>query len=387
VVHHDLHVVGISFRSASEEVLEGLAFSTSQTASLLAHATAALPGVELLVLSTCNRTELYVGGGPDAVEQVHRVLRAERPAAPRLDDGCSRYHLSGADAFRHLLRVTCGLDSALLGDGQVAGQVRQALTLAQQAGTLGALVSPAVATALRTSRKARAETQIGRGAPGVGGAVAQALLTRAVDAGSRVLVLGSGQAARAVTRSLVKEGFHRLEVVARDAGATRDVAAQCGASPRSWADLGLAVADADVVVAATAAPSPVLRDVPGGRLVIDAGFPRQVEPTSCAAELVSLLSLTQEADAAAEARAAAVPEVEGLVADEVARWVLTRERQPLERAIKQLHQEAARATREAAEQLSRAAGLDVADIERVLGRQVRRVLHDHVSLLRSWPPA
>ena len=387
MAHLDLHVVGISFRSASEEVREGLAFSPSQTAALLARARATLPGAELLVLSTCNRTELYVGGAADAVDQVHQVLRAERPTAPRLDDGCARYHLTGADAFRHLLRVACGLDSALLGDGQVGGQVRQALTLAERAGTLGAVLSPAVAVALRTSRRARAETEIGRGAPGVGGAVAQALLSRRLDPGARVLVLGSGQAARAVTRALVKHGFHGLTVAARNGDAAHAVADQCGALTRPWAELDAAVRAADVVVAATAAPEPVLRDVPAGRLVVDAGFPRQVDPGTCAAELVSLLALTQEADAAAEARLAAVPAVEGLVAEEVARWALGQRQQPLERAIKHLHQDTARATRLVAARLSAHVGLDPADVERVLTKQVRRVLHHHVTTLRSGAPA
>jgi glutamyl-tRNA reductase len=386
VVHHDLHVVGISFRSASEEVREGLAFSPSQTAALLARARTDLPGVELLVLSTCNRTELYVGGGADAVERVHEVLRAERPSAPRLD-GCARYHLTGADAFRHLLRVTCGLDSALLGDGQVAGQVRQALTLAEREGTLGRLLSPAVATALRTSRKARAETEIGRGAPGIGGAVAQALVARGVDRSAGVLVLGAGQAARAVTRALVKQGFGRIEVAARDPEAAASVAVQCGGAPRDWGALEPAVREADVVVAATAATQPVLRDVPAGRLVVDAGFPRQVDAGTCEAELVSLLALTQEAGEAAQARLAAVPQVEALVAEQVATWALARRRQPLEAAIKRLHQEAARAAREAAVQLSAHSGLDAADVERVMARQVRRVLHEHVAVLRSWSPA
>jgi glutamyl-tRNA reductase len=199
-----------------------------------------------------------------------------------------------------------------------------------------------------------------------------------------VRVVGAGQAARAVARAVVKEGFRRLEVVARDPRAAAPLADECGGVARAWSDLEPAVLEADVVVVATAASQPVLRHVPAGRLVVDAGFPRQVDASSCAAELVSLLALTQEADAAAEARLAAVPEVEGLVAEQVAQWALARRRQPLERAIKQLHQEAARATREAAQQLSAHSGLDAADVERVLGRQVRRVLHEHVAALRSW---
>jgi glutamyl-tRNA reductase len=201
-----------------------------------------------------------------------------------------------------------------------------------------------------------------------------------------VLVLGTGQAARAVTRSLVKAGYRDVTVTGRRAEAAAAVAEQVAVATRAWAELEAAVLDADVVVAATAASAPVLRGVPAGRLVVDAGFPRQVEPDG-AAEHVSLLALTQEADAAAEARRAAVPAVEALVAEQVARWSLARGRGPVERAIKELHLHAARVTREAAEELSQRAGLAVADVERVLGPQVRRMLHEHVSQLRSWPTA
>ena len=387
----DLHLLGVSLRTATEAVREGLAFSPSQATALLGRATRELPGVEAVVLSTCNRTEFYLAGdaGSEPPAGWRHLLRATRPGAPALDDARTRYELRGADAYRHLLRVACGLDSALLGDGQVVGQVRRALSVAQDAGTLGRVLSPAFATALRVGRQARAQTSIGVGAPGIGGAVAHALAARRTGADDEVLVLGSGDAARAVTRALVKADHRRLVVSARNQEAAAQVASECGAVPIAWAEREGALRSARVVVAATAADEPVLTALPersSVRLVVDAGFPRQVAPSLRGAEVLSLLELTQQADAAAEQRRAAVPEVESLVAEHVAVWQLARRRTPLESAIKALHAEAAHVSRETAAALTARADLSAADIERVVARQVRRMLHAHVTRLRALQP-
>lgn len=379
----DLHLLGVSFRTASEEVREGLAFSPSQAAELVGRAREELPGLEAVVLSTCNRTEFYLSGpaGSDPVGTWYRLLRAARPGARALDAACRRYELVGPDAFRHLLRVVCGLDSAVLGDGQVLGQVRRAVATAQESGSLGGVLDPVFAAALRAGRAARARTAIGKGAPGIGGAVAEALRSRQVPTDCTVLVLGTGEAARAVTRALRKTGYADLRVSGRRPDAAAAVAGQVGGSTAPWG-----VLDADVIVAATAAAAPVLHAVPPRtRLVVDAGFPRQVAASVAApgVELVSLLALTQQADAAAADRRAAVPEVEALVAEEVARWQLARDRAPLELAIKRLHVEAAAMARDAAQELARRTGVPAGDLEQLIGRQVRRVLHGHVTGLRE----
>ena len=377
-----LHLLGVSFRTAGVEVREGLAFSPSQAAELVAQARRAVPGLEAVVLSTCNRTEFYLAG-PEDVDVVgtwHQLLRAARPGAPALDEACLRYEKHGADAFRHLLRVVTGLDSAILGDGQISGQVRRAVSAAQESGSLGAVLSPLFATALRVGRQARAETAIGKGAPGVGGAVAEALRSRRVDPTAEVVVLGTGEAARTIARSLVKAGHRRLTVSGRSADAAALLAAQLGCGIRTWGDL-----TAEVVVAATAAPVPVVDAVPDGtRLVVDAGFPRQVAAAvGTRAELVSLLALTQAADTASAERVAAVPAVEALVEEQVDRWRREQERRPLERAIKQLHVDAQAMAEATAEELARHTGVPVADVQHLIVRQVRRVLHRHVTDLRS----
>lgn len=382
----ELQLLGVSFRTADEAVREGLAFSADEVSRLLARAGAELPGTEAVVLSTCNRTEVYVAGPADLLPRWHELLRSTRPDAPALDAEVCRYERRGADAFRHLVRVVCGLDSALLGDSQIAGQVRRALTLAEQAGTLGAVLSPALAAALRAGKQARSTTDIGRGSPGVGGAVAAALRLRRTPEDAAVLVLGTGEAARAVLRALAKSGHTRLLVSGRREDATHQVARRTGATPVPWDAREDALRTASVVVVATGAATPVLTALPepGPALVIDAGFPRQVAP-SLDAEVVSLLALTQDADEAAQARQAAVPAVEALVAEHVAQWVLAQERAPLEAAIKQLHLDAERAAREASRALAQETGVAAEVVERHLVKQVRRVLHGHVATLRALP--
>lgn len=382
----ELHLLGVSFRTAGVEVREGLAFSPSQAADLVEQARREVPSLEAVVLSTCNRTEFYLAGpgDVDVVGAWHRVLRAARPDAPALDEACLRYERRGAEAFRHLLRVVTGLDSAILGDGQITGQVRRAVTVAQELGSLGAVLSPLFATALRVGRQARAETAIGKGAPGVGGAVAEALRARHVDPASRVVVLGTGEAARTIARSLLKAGFLELSLSGRNPAAATQVAEQLGCAVLPWGSL-----DAEVVVAATAAPTPVVEDVPARtRLVVDAGFPRQVAPEAGArAELVSLLALTQAVDTAAAEREAAVPAVEALVEEHFDGWRRAQERHPLELAIKQLHVDAQAMAEATAAELAERTGVPVADVQHLIVRQVRRVLHRHVSDLRTLQEA
>jgi glutamyl-tRNA reductase len=382
----DLHLLGVSFRTASEVVREGLVFSPSQTTELLARAQEETPGVEAVVLSTCNRTEFYLSGpaGTDVVRAWHDLLRRSRPAAPALDESCERYERHGADAFRHLLRVVSGLESALLGDGQILGQVRRALALSQEAGALGGVLSPSFSAALRLGRQVRSQTDIGKGAPGVGAAVAETLAARHVPTDTRVLVLGSGEAARTIARALVKAGYRELAVAARNTDAAAQVATAVGASTVPWQDR--ACSGASVVVTATAAASPVLQETPAGcRLVVDAGFPRQVSQAvgEEGVELVSLLALTQQADAAAADRQAAVPAVESLIAEHVARWQLDRDRAPIEEAIKRLHVDAEAMARSTAAELALRTGAAPHDLEQLIVRQVRRVLHNHVSGLRT----
>lgn len=386
----ELILFGVSFRTAPVAVRKTLTFDAAETAELLSRATAELPGVEALVLSTCNRTEFYLSGEGDVVGRWHALLKRLRPTAPALPEDCSFYELRGVDAFRHLARLSCGLESAILGDRQLLSQLRAAVGLSQAHGTFGRELNEATAAALRLGRAARAETGIAAGSAGIGSAVAATLGPEA----KRVAVLGAGEAARSVARHLAKRGIVDVTFCNRTAERADRLAAEYGGAARRWSDLQAVLEDVDAVAVATSAATPVLgsdrlarisgrRQAAGRRplAVIDAGFPPQVEASPLSGvHVVPLDALRQGEDAALAARQAAVPAVEAMVDDAVALWLQKRAKRRLSGTVRRLHEQADGLTRELAGELV-ALGLPAEEAERIVRRPIRRLLHEVVTEL------
>lgn len=385
-----LILFGVSFRTAPVAVRKTLTFSSTEIGELLDRARTELPATEALVLSTCNRTEFYLSA--DSAGPWHELLKRVRPTAPATPDDCSFYERRGPEAFRHLARVACGLDSAILGDRQLLSQLREAVALAQAHGTLGAELSPATAAALRLGRLARAQTAIAAGSAGIGSAVAATLPPDA----KRVAVIGAGEAARSVARHLAKRGIVDVTFCNRTDERALRLAGEHGGVARPWVDLSETLESVDAVAVATSAPEPVLDTatlsrVAGRRraaghdplIVIDAGFPPQVaSSTPQGVRTVPLDSLRQGEDDALAARRAAVPAVEAMVEEAVGCWERRRSELRLTGTIRRLHQSADGLTREAAAELV-TLGVDSADAERILRRPVRRLLHELITELRT----
>lgn len=324
-----LHVIGVSFRTASLAVRERLALSPAGVTAALEAAVARGVG-EAFVLSTCNRTELYVAGGTDgeALEAWHRSVIAGRAdgACPAL--AAARYHLAGASAADHLFRVACGLESSVLGDAEIVGQLRRAVDAAAAAGALGPRLRRLTDRVLAVAKRARTTTAISAGGAGVGSAAASVVAARAAE-GASVALLGAGDAASVIARELTKRFPCRLTVVNRGAERAAALAARFGAESRPLADLVEVLAAADVVVAATGADRPVVtaavaaevrRVRPGwSPLVVDAGVPRNVEPVE-GVDIVSLDSVAERERRVRAVREAAVPVVEQLVDEGVRAW-------------------------------------------------------------------
>lgn len=324
-----LRLIGVSFRTASLAVREPLALTPEGVTAALAAAVARGVG-EAMVLATCNRTELYVAGcdEPGALEAWHRAV-----VVGRADGSCpalaaARYQIVGIDAVEHLLRVACGLESAVLGDSEIVGQLRRAADAAAAAGTLGPQLRGLVDRVLAVAKRARATTSISAGGAGVGSAAAS-LVTRRVGPGASVVLLGAGDAASVIARELTKRLPCRLTVVNRSPERAATLAERFGAESRPAGELVAALAGADVVVAATGAPRPVVTaDVvaavrrlrPGwSPLVVDAGFPRNVEPLPDL-DIASLDSVAERESRVQLVREAAVPAVELLVRDGLRSW-------------------------------------------------------------------
>ncbi len=279
-------VVGISHRTASVDVLEQVTLDASGVDKLVAATIGTEHVVEATVLSTCNRLEVYaeVERFHGTVETLSRLvcdLGPDDPVDPALLG--SLYVHYGDAAVAHLFHVAAGLDSMVIGEGQILGQAREALRLGQEHGSVGTALNLLFQQALRVGKRSHAETDIDRAAPTLVGAALD--LTGDV-AGRRALVIGAGAMASVAVATLARREVASLTVVNRSQGSAERLASEYAAAVRPLDELGAALANADVVVSCTGATGTVLTaaEVAAARsdavhplTVIDLALPRDVE--------------------------------------------------------------------------------------------------------------
>lgn len=397
-----LLVLGVTFRTAPSETRELLVLDDDDVDGMLLAARERHPDAELVVVSTCDRTELWCGGGvaEDAARVALAALHARRPEAflPGLK-GCDPQRPCGPwearrddDAAHWIMRVVSGLESSIPGDAQIPGQIRAATRAAELRGAYGPALRTVVTRALRASRRARNETSISRDGAGVGSAVADLLDERLAARDQRsVALLGAGSVARAVARRLAKHRNTRVVVVNRRITRAQEIASLYGFETRPWNELPAVLATVHAAVAATAAPHPVLTDAllapvakaRGERLlVVDAGFPRNVEP-STDTDVVSLADLAHRESEIHAARTRAVPFVERIIETELNAWRADVTSADLESLIGALYAESQRFIQASLDGLSPAERMAT---ERRLRLSLRRMLHNHVTRLRTIAP-
>lgn len=326
---HDLsfHVVGVSHHTATVGVREQFAFSEEELAALLADERAA--GRSALLLFTCNRCELY-WCGPHDLEAWFRDLALARGVT--LPGTIAR--LDGAEAVRHVFAVTAGLDSQILGETEILGQVRRAYDAARAAGTTTREMDAIFSTALSAGRRVRRETLLGRHPASVSSAAVELAAKEWADGfdGRLVVVLGAGEAAEGVLRSLHLQGAKNVVLVNRNPVRAEVLATAWGAAVRSWEEFPELVAAADLLLVATGAARPVvvteqLASAVVGRegwplVTIDLSVPRNVQPEARdvpGVRLFDLDDLQRLCCPAAAAPAAALQEAERLLEEEIAR--------------------------------------------------------------------
>ncbi|HUJ73361.1 MAG TPA: glutamyl-tRNA reductase, partial [bacterium] len=242
--------LGVSHATAPLELLERL----SITAQGLPGALEAFKGplgaggarAEVVVLSTCNRTEIYLPGtsspGPGGVfdglpEELVRWVR-DRAGQPNHRLAASFFRFDGWAAAEHLYNVACGLDSLIVGESQILGQVAGAYAASQEAGCAGEVMSTVFQSAIRAGRRARAQTGIGRGPTSVSAAAVQRVEELLGGLGTaRVLVLGAGEMGRLVLRRLRDGGTGRIDLVNRTFEHAATAAARWGAVAHPMAEL------------------------------------------------------------------------------------------------------------------------------------------------------
>lgn len=242
--------------------IDQLEMASAKEARSLLHAIHEMEGVEeCALLKTCNRVEIYaVARDPaQARDRLRRFLGGA------VDPSLVHFY-SGEESVRHLLRVAAGLDSMIVGEGQILGQVREAYQFARREGTVGRVLEAVFQKALSTGKEARAKTAIGRGNVSIGSATVE--LARKLFGGSlagrSVVILGAGDMARAVARALLKHDAREIIFANRTLSRARDLAALLEQADDGHAeivplaDMGDAIAGADLFICASSAPHVVV---------------------------------------------------------------------------------------------------------------------------------
>ena len=326
-----LTFVGTSHHLAPIEAREQLAIPGEAMPDVLARLSERF-GAGALV-NTCNRMEVYLAGKHPRREVLDFLAEATGADREVVERACM--DLYDTEAVRHLYSVAAGVDSMVLGEYEVLGQVRAAFSAAVAAGTDDALLSKLFHTAIRTGRRARTETEIGRHAVSVSSiAVQQARVLFPELEHATVLVIGAGEAGRLAASALVDHGVREVLVVNRTASRAEALAAELGGRALPLDDLARALAQADIAIAAADTPEPLVsRDAVehamadrAGRslLLIDIGMPRDCDPAVGEVGGVTYYDLDDLQAIAAEHRAARANELErvqAIVDEEAARFV------------------------------------------------------------------
>jgi glutamyl-tRNA reductase len=297
--------VGISHRVAPAGVLERLVVSSAELGDALARLHAVPSIDEVVVLSTCNRVEVYAAasGPAEPVTRAVAGLLAARGRFP-VDEVQRMARVGvGAAAVEHLFSVACGLDSMAVGEEQIVAQIKAAARAAATAGTTGPTVTGLIDAALRASKRARTETTIstaGISLVRAGLDLAQAHLGGL--AARHAVVLGTGSVGRLAARLLREAEVGRLSVAGRSQVRVAEVAAAVHGRPVRTVDVAAMLADTDILITATGAARPVVpaeqmraaREPAAGRplFVLDLGMPPDVEPAVGQLAGITLVDIT-----------------------------------------------------------------------------------------------
>jgi glutamyl-tRNA reductase len=303
------------------------------------------------------------------------------------------YQERGSAAAIHLFRVACGLDSAILGDVQILGQVKRALALAAGAGTVGRTLRQLYQRAIRAGKRAREKTAIGSGAASIGSALASMMANGLLESKNEpnILIIGAGKVARDIAHHFAKRRIGKLTIINRTLAAAMDLAAACGGKSLAWASLPDALVHCHCAIAATAASTPILRwelleRVARARmerplLVVDTGLPRNVEK-GAPVDLIDIDEIREQQAVHLANRLAAVPDVERIVASELQSWQRWVAALPIEEVIKQVYEEASRQSRLTAQQLVQCGPISERHAAEFIQRSYKKLLHAHVQQLR-----
>lgn len=395
----DFVVVGLSHRTAPVEVRERLAVAPDRLEQELREIASNGRFDEALLISTCNRVELYAtSADPTAAVQNAKEAFAGRLSDPVADDVL--YQERGVDVIRHVFRVASSLDSLVVGEPQILGQVKEAFDAAKGAGTVGTLLGRCFTQAFATAKRVRHETGIAEGTVSVSSIACE--LAKKIFGnleGRRTLLLGAGEMGESAARSLRQTGT-QLHVVNRSEKRAQQLAEVCNGRAVPYERLSLELADADVVIASTASEKFILtpelmKGVVRTRrhrplFIIDIAVPRDVDPRVGNMDNVFVYDvddLQQVAEENLSVRAREAARAEQIVEEEVEAFLSWRRSLELAPTIVALRKRFGQiAAEELARTLPRLDGASSSDraVLEAMGRSlVNKLLHQPMTQLKA----
>jgi glutamyl-tRNA reductase len=401
----ELLALGISHKTAPVALRERLAFSEREAGDFARQATDTAEVREAVVISTCNRTEVYlVVGDPVRAEADVLGLLARRADIRPTELADTIYSPRNCDAARQLYRVTAGLESMILGEAEIQGQVRRAHETALRAGATGPMSNRLFAAALTTGKRVRSETGIGSSrvsAPSVAVDLALSVLGRLED--RHVVILGAGETSELTARALAEQGAGTIFVANRHADRALSLAQRFGGSVVGLDKLPDQLVLADIVLSSTSSPHPIVgreelelvmneREGRGGRalLIIDIAVPRDIDPACGELDGVTLYDIDDLQAVVARnlsTRAEETPRALEIVEEEIqrfARWLGQLDSLPTIAALRAHGDDiVAQVLAENSARWDTASERDLARVEAIARAVMSRLLHEPTIRLRS----
>src|SRR5687767_4284098 len=330
-----LLLVGVSHRTAPIEVRERLDFSARGVDRALTALSGSGAHHEATIISTCNRVEMYVGcEEPEAARVAIQQFLSDFHGIPGDQLAPHLYSKTGHEAVAHLYRVAAGLDSLVMGEPQILGQVKEAFGVASQMGCTGPLLNKLFHSAFAAGKRVRSETPLAEGAVSVSFAAVE--LARKIFGdlrGRTVFVVGAGEMGKLTAIHMQSQGIGRLIITSRTAAHATALAQSIGGTAMPWEALSTTLVEADILITATGASAPIIsraliaqtmkarRQKP--LFIIDIAVPRDVEADAGDLEQVFLYNIDDLQAVVQEnlsKRGTEASDAEKIIAQEVSRF-------------------------------------------------------------------
>ena len=400
-----LQMVGCSHHNASVEVRQRLAFSADQTVAALGQWRKSYPATEAVLLSTCNRVELYTAADDPLAapsDQEVKKFLAEFHGLPLHRVFDDLFEQSGEGAVRHLFTVAASLDSMVLGEPQILAQVKEAYQIAREQDSVGPITHEIFQHALRVAKRVASETTINERRVSIASVAvsdfARNVFERFDD--KQILVIGAGETAEEAVVYLRDEGARHVTVINRHEDAARAVAERCGGRAVAWGELDAKLVEADFIISATAATQPIVtlsrfRAIEHERyqrplVVLDLAVPRDFEPAvgDClGVYLYSLDDLEQACRRNRAERDKELPQALAIVEEETTRFMEELYHRATGPIIRQLregwHEVREQELRRLYNKLPQLDDAARAEIDQAFQRYVNKLLHPPLESLRD----